>query len=97
MGFGGVSARSSGVSIRDIDSNWLTNAASAKRKECMWRSTPGGMTEEAGLREGDIITRVGDITVNNTRSCRNKIGRFRPGDRVNLRHSARRQRNNSWP
>jgi Do/DeqQ family serine protease len=83
--FGSVQRAFIGVSIRDIDSK-LADERGLRETQGVYVAglTPGGAAEEAGLREGDIITRVGDITVNNTPQLQEQIGRFRPGDRVNL-------------
>ncbi|MFZ7122557.1 MAG: PDZ domain-containing protein, partial [Bacteroidota bacterium] len=83
--FGSVQRAFIGVSIRDIDSK-LADERGLRETQGVYVAglTPGGAAEEAGLREGDIITRVGDITVNNTPQLQEQIGRFRPGDRVSL-------------
>lgn len=83
--FGSVQRAFIGVSIRDIDSK-LADERGLRETQGVYVAglTPGGAAEEAGLREGDIITRVGEITVNNTPQLQEQIGRFRPGDRVTL-------------
>lgn len=45
---------------------------------------PGGAAQEAGLKAGDIITRVNQNTINTSAELQEVIGTFRPGDRVNL-------------
>jgi len=38
----------------------------------------------ATIKEGDIITKVGEVSVNSTPQLQEQIGRFRPGDKVNV-------------
>lgn len=83
--FGSVQRGFIGVSIRDID-NQLIQEKGLNVSDGVYVAglTPGGAAESAGLREGDIITKVGDITVNSMPSLQEQIGRYRPGDKVNL-------------
>jgi Do/DeqQ family serine protease len=83
--FGSVQRAFIGISIRDIDSK-LADEHGLRETQGVYVAgiTPGGAAEDAGLKEGDIIVRVGDISVNNTPQLQEQIGRFRPGDRVNL-------------
>ncbi|HEX6035780.1 MAG TPA: trypsin-like peptidase domain-containing protein [Anaerolineales bacterium] len=40
--------------------------------------------DQAGLREGDIITRVGDVALDETHSYVNTLFEFQPGDQITL-------------
>ena len=44
--------------------------------------TEDGAAEAAGIKEGDIITKVGDIEIKNTNELFEQLGRFRPGDEL---------------
>jgi S1-C subfamily serine protease len=44
--------------------------------------TSGGSGEEAGIKKGDIITKVGEVNVNNVPELQEQISRFRPGNKV---------------
>jgi Do/DeqQ family serine protease len=44
----------------------------------------GGAATKAGIKEGDIITKIGDNQVNNVPELQEQVGRYRPGDKVNL-------------
>jgi S1-C subfamily serine protease len=39
---------------------------------------------EAGLREGDIITKIGDVALDETHSYVNILFTFKPGDQITL-------------
>jgi serine protease Do len=44
-------------------------------------NSPAG---KAGLQEGDIITKVGDVTLDETHSYVNTLFTFKPGDQITL-------------
>jgi serine protease Do len=44
----------------------------------------GGAAEESGVKEGDVILKIQDVTVNNVPELQEQIGRYRPGDKVQL-------------
>jgi 2-alkenal reductase len=48
------------------------------------RISSGSPASQAGLQEGDIITRIGDVTLDETHSYVNTLFTFKPGDQVNL-------------
>jgi len=48
------------------------------------RVEENGPGREAGLHEGDIITRVGEITLDETHSYVNTLFTFKPGDQITL-------------
>jgi 2-alkenal reductase len=48
------------------------------------RVSSGGPASQAGIQEGDIITKVGDITLDETHSYVNTLFTFKPGDQINL-------------
>ncbi|HET6822367.1 MAG TPA: PDZ domain-containing protein, partial [Anaerolineales bacterium] len=39
---------------------------------------------QAGLQEGDIITKIGEVTLDETHSYVNTLFEFQPGDQVTL-------------
>lgn len=45
---------------------------------------PGGPASDGGLQEGDIITKVGEVTLDETHSYVNALFRYQPGDAINL-------------
>lgn len=44
----------------------------------------GSPASEAGLQQGDIVTQVGDITLDETHSYVNALFTYKPGDTINL-------------
>ena len=83
--FGSVQRGFIGVSIRDIDSK-LADEKGLKETKGVYVAglTEEGAAKTAGINQGDIITKVGDVEVNSTPQLQEQIGRFRPGDKVNV-------------
>lgn len=74
-----------GVSIKDID------AAFAEKQGIKILNgvyvnglTDGGAAEDAGIRKGDIITKVNDVSVKNVAELQEQISKYRPGDKVSV-------------
>ncbi len=83
--FGSVQRGFIGVSIRDIDSK-LIDEKGLKQTQGVYVAglTPGGSAEDAGLKEGDVIQKVGNVTISSTPQLQEQIGNYRPGDKVAL-------------
>ena len=81
--FGSVQRGFIGVSIRDIDSK-LAQEKGLKEVKGVYVAglSEDGAAIKAGLAEGDIITKVGEIPVNSVPELQEQIGHFRPGDKV---------------
>jgi len=45
---------------------------------------PGSPADKGGVKDGDIITKVNDDTIDSTHSLQSLIGKHKPGDRVTL-------------
>ncbi|REJ82547.1 MAG: Do family serine endopeptidase [Bacteroidetes bacterium] len=84
--FGSVQRGFIGVSIRDLDSK-LADEAGIKEIRGVYIAgiTPGGSAEDAGLREGDIITQIGDVSIASTPQLQEQVGRYRPGDKIRVK------------
>jgi 2-alkenal reductase len=48
------------------------------------RISSGSPASQAGLQEGDIITKIGDVTLDETHSYVNTLFTFKPGDQIDL-------------
>ena len=74
-----------GVSIRDIDQKLneekqLGNIQGVYVAEAF----EGSAAKEAGLKEGDVITKVGNIKITKSAELQEQVSLFRPGDKVNI-------------
>ncbi len=83
--FGEVQRAFIGVVLEDL------NADLGKRKDISELKgvyvsglNAGGAAEESGVKEGDVILKIQDVTVNNVPELQEQIGRYRPGDKVQL-------------
>ncbi|MFM9027071.1 MAG: Do family serine endopeptidase [Bacteroidota bacterium] len=83
--FGNVQRGFIGVSIRDMDAK-LAEEKGLKETQGVYVAgiTPGGAAENSGIREGDIIVKVGEVSVNSSPQLQEQVGRFRPGDKVSI-------------
>ena len=48
------------------------------------RISSGSPASQAGIQEGDIITKIGDVTLDETHSYVNTLFTFKPGDQITL-------------
>lgn len=83
--FGLVQRAYIGVNISNIDQ------ALAKEKDLKTREgayvrglLPDGAAADAGIQEGDIITKVQGFGVNNVTQLQEQIGKYRPGDKIEV-------------
>lgn len=85
--FGKVQRAYLGVSIRDIDSKLMEEKKLEGDLKGIYVTgiSEGGGADEAGMREGDVILKVGEVEVNNVPELQEQIGHFRPGDKVALK------------
>lgn len=81
--YGTVQRAFIGVSIRDIDSKFAEEKGFKSLKGVYVNGlTENGAASTAGIAEGDIILKVGEVEVNSVPELQGQIGRFRPGDKV---------------
>jgi len=83
--YGKVQRAFIGVSIRDVDSD-LAREKDLKTMKGVYVNglTEGGAAAEAGIKEGDVITKVGGVAVSSTPELQEQVSRLRPGDKVEL-------------
>ncbi|GAB1415877.1 trypsin-like peptidase domain-containing protein [Paludibacter sp.] len=83
--FGVVQRAVLGVEIRDIDGNF------AKEKNLktfdgayVANVLDGSSAEKAGVKKGDIITKVNGVDVKTVAQLQEQVGRYRPGDNITI-------------
>ncbi|MFN4234666.1 MAG: Do family serine endopeptidase [Bacteroidia bacterium] len=81
--FGEVQRALLGISIRDIDSK-LAKEKNLKELSGVYvaGTIENGSAEDAGIKEGDIITKINNIAVNSIPQLQEQVGRYRPGDKI---------------
>lgn len=83
--YGNVQRAFMGLSIQDIDSRFATEKQLKQLKGVYINGiTEHGAAQEAGIREGDIVTSVEGVSVASTSEFLEQIGKYRPSDKVNV-------------
>ncbi len=83
--FGAVQRAIMGVSIRDVDAEIAAERdLPAPRGVYIQDVTSGGGAEEAGIRQHDVIVRINQRNIASTGALQEEIGRYRPGDKVDV-------------
>lgn len=84
--FGAVKRGYIGVNFSDLSqSDQIAGINTDKTNGLYVRSVlPGSGAEAAGLKEGDIITKVEGVTVYESSDLQERVGRLQPGDKINL-------------
>jgi serine protease Do len=83
--FGTVQRAYIGVSIQDVDSK-LAAEKNIKQLNGIYVNgvNAGGSAQEAGIEEGDVITKIQDVPVASISELQEQVSRYRPGDKVNV-------------
>lgn len=81
--FGAVQRAFLGVTITDVNAN-LAEEKNIKQLQGVYVQAVAadGAAEGAGIKTGDVIIKVGGVTVNTVAELQEQIGRHRPGDNV---------------
>lgn len=83
--FGEVQRAFIGIAIQDLDGKLAKEKSINEIKGVYVKGiVEGGSGAEAGIKEGDVITKVGDAEVNNKPELLEQISRYRPGNKVNV-------------
>ena len=83
--YGTVQRAFIGVSIRNIDDELAQKIGIDDLNGVYINgTTENGSAEKAGIKPGDIITKVGNQTVKNVAELQEQIGQFRPGDEITI-------------
>jgi serine protease Do len=81
--FGTVQRAYLGVSIRDLDSRFAGEKNIRQLKGVYVNGlTQGGSADDAGIEEGDVITRIQDVPVESISQLQEQISKYRPGDKI---------------
>ncbi|MFN4122732.1 MAG: Do family serine endopeptidase [Flavobacteriales bacterium] len=84
--FGEVQRAFIGVVIDNVNSELATKKGiNTTRGVYVTGLNPGGAAEDAGIKEGDVIISIGNNQINNIPELQEMIGRYRPGDKVDVR------------
>jgi S1-C subfamily serine protease len=83
--FGKVQRGFIGVSIKDIDAD-LAKEKSIKKLDGVYVDglTDGGAAQNAGIKIGDVITKINGVVIKTTPALQEQVGRFRPGDKISV-------------
>ena len=83
--YGTVQRAFIGLSIQDIDSKFAEEKRIKQLKGVYVNGlTENGAGKEAGIKIGDIVTKVENVAVKSTSELLEQIGKFRPSDKVNI-------------
>ena len=83
--FGTVQRAYIGLSIQDIDAKFAEEKRIKQLKGVYINGlTEGGSGEEAGIKIGDIITKIENVEVKTTSELLEQIGKFRPSDKIHV-------------
>jgi Do/DeqQ family serine protease len=83
--YGAVQRAYIGISIRDLDYQLAKEKSISDIKGVYVNGlTAGGSGENAGIREGDVITKINEAIVNNVPELQELVSRYRPGDMVKV-------------
>ncbi len=83
--YGAVQRAFIGLSIQDIDSKFAEEKRIKQLKGVYINGlTEGGSGEEAGIKIGDVITKVEQVVVKSTSELLEQIGKFRPSDKITV-------------
>lgn len=83
--FGMVQRAYFGVSIRDLDAKFAADKNIKLLKGVYVNGvTLGGSAEDAGMQEGDVITKIESSNVGSVSELQEQLSKYRPGDKINI-------------
>jgi serine protease Do len=83
--FGTVQRAFIGLSIRDIDAKFADEKNIKQLKGVYINGlTENGAGEAAGIKIGDVVTKIENVQVKSTSELLEQIGKFRPSDKINV-------------
>jgi len=83
--FGKVQRGFIGVSIKDIDADFAKEK-SIKKLDGVYVDglTNEGAAQNAGIKVGDIITKINGTVIKTSPALQEQVGRYRPGDKISV-------------
>lgn len=83
--YGTVQRAYMGVSIQEIDAKFAADK-NIKRLQGVYVNgiTMGGSAEEAGIKEGDVITKIHNVQIASLSELQEQLSRYRPGDKIDV-------------
>ncbi|MES2628745.1 MAG: trypsin-like peptidase domain-containing protein [Bacteroidota bacterium] len=83
--FGRVQRAFIGVNIRDLNRELVSEQnLTSYRGVYVTDVVKNGAAQKAGIHAEDVITKVGDVGVNNSTELMEQVGKYRPGDKVSV-------------
>ncbi|MDY6802153.1 MAG: Do family serine endopeptidase [Bacteroidota bacterium] len=83
--YGEVQRALLGVEIRDVTEELVEKYNLDKIEGVLIAGvTDDGAAKEAGLKSGDVILEINDVKINSVAELTGQIGRYRPGEKVNI-------------
>ncbi|MDR3696415.1 Do family serine endopeptidase [Mucilaginibacter sp.] len=83
--FGAVKRGYVGISFRELDEDAAADLHTDKTAGLYVNTVvPGGGAEQAGIKEGDIITKIDGSKVYESSDLQERVGRLEPGDKIRL-------------
>lgn len=83
--YGTVQRAFIGLSIQDIDAKFAEEKRIKQLKGVYINGlTQNGAGEEAGIKIGDIVTKIENVAVKSTSELLEQVGKFRPSDEINV-------------
>ncbi|MDP1802313.1 MAG: trypsin-like peptidase domain-containing protein [Bacteroidota bacterium] len=83
--FGVVQRAYFGVSIRDLDAKFAADKNIKLLKGIYVNGvTLGGSADDAGIQEGDVITKIENANVGSVSELQEQLSKYRPGDKINI-------------
>jgi len=85
--YGEVQRAYLGVGIQDLDSETARDIGLPNAEGVyINRITTDGAASDAGLKSGDVVIGINNTRIKSTSELQELVGRFRPGDQVNLEY-----------
>jgi serine protease Do len=85
MEYGTVQRALLGINIKDVDAK-LADELKLDKPEGVYvmNVNSGSAAEDAGIKTGDVIVKINEISIEKTSELQEQISRFSPGDKVNV-------------